>query len=80
MSTSWHMDVITHLEALRKPCFWDFTQFSSHRHEQQSGDSSSSPFLEKSRDGRTENAKLLGVSGDQVPSRKHPGAHQELPH
>lgn len=33
-SPSWYMDVFTNLEPLWTPCYWDFMEAATHRHDQ----------------------------------------------
>ena len=76
------MDVFTNLKAIVTPHDWDFVAVSSSRHDQILI-LCLAPLLSLRRRRRGCELKILrflswlGLSGDQSPSKNHPGIHLE---
>lgn len=74
---SWYMDIVINLEVLQTPYYWNFMEASSCKHDPFHFQPLS-PFYTMG--GEAENSKLLirlHVSGDEPPSRSHPGTYPE---
>ena len=72
------MDIFINLEVLQTPYYWNFVEASSCKHDPLIPFQTLSPFYRMG--GGAENSKLLirvHVSGDEPPSRSHPGTYPE---